>query len=342
MKKIVNYCICAFVLVAVSACGNAASEENAEAAEDMLPKVTVRTVSSREVPQTEVYTSTVEANVVNNIAPQNSLRIKSIKAEIGDFVSKGQILAEMDVASLEQLKLQMINDSTELQRVKSLYEVGGVSKSDLDAISMSFSVRKTAYRNLLENTVLCSPINGVVTARNYDKGDMYSMSQPIYTIQEITPVKMLVAVSEKDYTKVKKGDKVSITADAFPGKSFTGSIRRLYPVMDAATHTFMVEVVVPNGDRMLRPGMFTRVTVNFGSNCSVVAPDLAVIKQQGSGDKYVFVLNEDGSVSYRKVVLGVRMNNEYEVLEGLKDGDKVVVEGQIRIKDGVKVEYTEE
>jgi RND family efflux transporter MFP subunit len=157
-------------------------------------------------------------------------------------------------------------------------------------------------------------------------------------VQQISPVKLLVAVSEKDYTRVKKGGKVQITVDAFPGEQFEGNISRLYPTIDPATHTFLVEVKVPNKDTKLRPGMFARVVIRYGVNHSVVIPDKAVVKQQGAGDRYVYVLNDDQTVTFQKVVLGVREGSEYEVLSGLKEDDKVVVEGQIRLQDGVKVE----
>ena len=102
-----------------------------------------------------------------------------------------------------------------------------------------------------------------------------------------------------------------------------------------------MEVVIDNNYSTLRPGMFVRATVKFGSNNSVVIPDVAVVKQQGSGERFVYVLNEDGTVTYQKVVLGRRMGAEYEVLEGLCDGAKVVVGGQIRLKDGIKVTVNE-
>jgi len=308
-----------------------------------LPNVTIEQATRQMVLQSGVYTSTVQANVVNNIAPQSALRIKTINVEIGDFVNRGQVLARMDVSTLEQTKLQLANDSTELVRIKGLYEVGGVSKSDLDAIQLSYNVRKTTYQNLLENTVLRSPITGVVTARNYDKGDMYTMGQPLFTVQEITPVKLLVGISESDYTRVKKGDKVSITADALPGETFEGTIERLYPIIDAATHTFTIEVKVANKNRRLRPGMYAKVTVNFGSNNSVVIPDRALVRQQGSGDKFVYVYDpETRIVSFVKVTVGTRFDRSAEILEGLSDDAFVVTEGQLRIKDGVEVEATTE
>ncbi|HCZ22216.1 MAG TPA: efflux transporter periplasmic adaptor subunit, partial [Rikenellaceae bacterium] len=197
---------------------------------------------------------------------------------------------------------------------------------------------KSSYDNLLENTVLRSPISGVVTARNYDVGDMYAMSSPIYTVQQISPVKLLVAVSEADYTKVSKGDKVKVIADALPGEEFKGSVIRLYPIMDAASHTFNVEVQVANTSARLRPGMYARASLNMGDTNSIVIPDAAVVKQQGSGQKLVYVLNDDSTVDARVVTLGRFFDDKYEVVTGLSEGEKVVVKGQSLLKSGDKVE----
>ena len=328
--------VAAAVVLAVS-CGNSKGNKAEVAVVETDPTVAVTQVSVREVPQEETYTSTIQAYVKNNIAPQTAGRISRILVDVGDNVKKGQVVAEMDQTQLAQIELQLKNNETEYNRLKELYEVGGLSKSDLDAIEMAYNVSKTQYNNLKENATLVSPINGVITARNYDAGDMYAMSAPIYTVEQIVPVKLLVGISETDYTKVKKGDSVEITADALPGQTFNGKIRKIYPTVDPATRTFTVEVVIDNGNSVLRPGMFARAKVNFGMNNSVVIPDVAVVKQQGSGERFVYVLNEDNTVTYQKVVLGRRMGAEYEVLEGLSDGAKVVTGGMIRLKDGIKV-----
>ena len=337
MKTIFRTAIIASAAVLSVACVSKSTKNDTAQVAEVAPSVSVVEVSARPVPQTAVYTSTVQAYVKNNITPQTAGRITKINAEIGDFVTKGQVLAEIDKVQLQQAQLQLHNQEVELERLRSLYEAGAISKSDLDAIELSYNVTKTQVENLLENTVLCSPIDGVVTARNYDVGDMYAMSAPIFTVEQIKPVKLLVAVSESDYTKVKKGDSVEIVADALPELTFNGKIEKIYPTIDAATRTFAVEVVVPNNYNTLRPGMFTRVTVNFGTNRNVVIPDVAVVKQQGSGERFVYILNEDGTVSYQKVELGRRMGAEYEVLSGIEDGAQIVTGGQIRLKDGVKV-----
>ena len=205
-------------------------------------------------------------------------------------------------------------------------------------MELAFKVSKSSYDNLLENTVLRSPISGVVTARNYDVGDMYSMSSPIYTVQQISPVKLLVAVSETDYTKVSKGDKVTVLADALPGEVFKGSVVRLYPTMDAVSHTFNVEVQVANSSARLRPGMYAKASLNMGDTDSVVIPDAAVVKQQGSGQKLVYVLKADSTVEARIITLGRFSDGKYEVLSGLSEGEVVVVKGQSVLKSGDKVE----
>lgn len=331
----------AAAVMAVS-CGdnNSKTAEQPQAAEVRLPNVTIMAASYKDVPQSDVYTANVEAYAKNNIAPQSPSRIQKIYVEVGDFVRAGQIVAKMDEVSLNQSKLSMANDSLEYSRIKKLYEQGGVSKSDFDAMELKYNVTRSQYQNLLENTILRSPVSGVITARNYDQGDMYGGS-PIYVVEQITPVKLYVGISEMDYTRVKKNDTVTLTADALPGKTFTGRIARIYPTIDAATHTFTAEVNVANSDRLLRPGMYARVTVNFGSNHSIVVPDDCVVKQQGSGVRSVFVLQADNTVKEIVVTLGRHFGTEYEILSGVAEGDKVVVKGQASLKNGSKVNVQE-
>ena len=331
--------------LAFAACGNQGGQKPAGGpgfpAPDAVPSVEVTTAASRQVAEESTYSSTVEAYATNNIMPQAGARIRKINVEVGDYVVKGQVLAEMDRFQLDQLELQIQNDEIEYARLKGLFEEGGVSQSDFETAELAYKVRKTNYQNLLENTVLRSPINGYVTARNFDKGDMFSMSAPLFTVQQVVPVKLLVGISESEYTKVKKGDTVSLTVDALPGRSFTGKVTRLYPTMNAATHTFNAEVVVQNADRALRPGMFARVTVNFGSNHRIVLPDRCIVKQEGTGQKFVYLLGSDDTVSYIPVTVGRHIGSEYEVVDGVTEGELVVSKGQATLKDGIKVNVLE-
>ena len=323
----------------MTACGSkdSSTTTTGQEAPKAAPVVSIITAQAEDVDITNTFTSNIEPYATNNIVSQTAGRIVSINAEVGQKVHKGQLLAKMDDVNLVKTRLQYVNDSTELDRLTELYKIGALSQAEYDMAKLGLNVTKKTYENLAENTYLRSPINGVVTARNYDKGDMYSMTQPIFVVEQIQPVKMLVNVSESLFTQVHKGMEFDIAVDAYPDEVFKGKVNLLYPTVSATTHTFPVEVICQNADQRLRPGMFARVTANFGTNHNVVVPDVAVVKQQGSGEHFVYVLQSDNTVKYTLVELGRRLGNRYEIVNGIKEGDRIVTEGQVRLKDGVSV-----
>ena len=338
MKRVNTLLIAGAAFIMMS-CGQQTTNNQQVVMEN--PKVTVATVNAEYVSQLQVYPTTIEADIVNNIAPQSAARISKIYVEIGDKVEAGKTLALMDEVNLEKARLQLINDSIEFSRIEQLHKIGATSQSDYEAMTLKYDVSKKTYNNLLENTVLKSPISDIVTARNYDEGDMYAMSQPLFVIQKINPVKMLINISESKYSQIKKGMEVDITTDAYGDQVFKGVVDLIYPTINSMTHTFPVEIKFANKDLTLRPGMFARVTVNYGDNFRVVVPDRAVMKQVGSGEQYVYILNEDGTVTYSVVELGRRMGNRYEVISGIDDNATVVLTGQTKLKNGIAVEVVE-
>ena len=343
MKK--SFQMAALLVAAMLGSCSGGEEKKAEttAAETVIEKPTVKlaTVTSREVEQIGEFTATVEAEAKNSIAPTSPGRISRIFVEVGDYVRKGQKLVQMDAANLTQLKLQLDNQETEFKRVDELYKVGGASKAEWDAAKTNLDVRRSSYENLLENTQLVSPLDGVVTARNFDNGDLYTSTQtPVLVVQQITPVKLMVNVSEPNFPKVTKGMAVKVKLDVYEGEEFEGKVSLVYPTIDASTHTFPVEITLANANKRVRPGMFARVTMNFGSKNHVVVPDMAIVKRAGSGDRYVYVYN-NGKVSYNQVQLGRRMGTEYELISGVDNNAQVVVAGQTRLADGVEVEVIE-
>lgn len=338
--KGLNTLLIGAAVVMMTACGQK-TDETAQQVVAENPKVTVAKVNAEYVSQLTVYPTTIEGDVVNNIAPQTALRISKIYVEVGDHVKAGQKMALMDVISLEKARLQMINDSIEYGRIKELHEIGATSQSDFEAITLKYDVTQQTYQNLLDNTIMKSPINGIVTARNYDVGDMYAMAQPLFVVQDITPVRMTINVSESKFSQIKKGMEVDITTEAYGDEVFKGIVDLIHPTINPMTHTFPVEIIFSNSNEILRPGMFARVTVNYGDNFRVVIPDKAVMKQVGSGEQYVYVLNADGTVKYTVVELGRRMGDKYEVISGVDDGVTVVTTGQTKLRSGAKVEVIE-
>lgn len=324
------------LLTALMLSGCKTKTDNTQEAEQRI-KVQTAQAQLTEVDLLGTFTATVEAEVSNNISPQSAGRIKKVFVEVGDHVSRGQRLAEMDDVNLEQTRLQMENNKVEFDRVNGLYEVGGISKSSWDQKQLTYELSKASYANLLENTYLRSPISGVVMQRNYDKGDMWSMGQPIFVVEQIRPVKLMVNVSESLYTQVKKGMEVDVTLDVYPDEEFKGTIKLVYPSINPSTRTFPVEINIINKDERIRPGMFARVTFNYGTAERVMISDRAVQKQSGSSDRYVYVC-ENGEAAYRKVTLGRQIGDRYEIIEGVGDGEMVAITGQNRLNDGTKVE----
>lgn len=336
MKKNLTFiAVAAAMLIACSG-----SDKNAEqadvTAQEVKPNVKIATVNTEAVEQLEEYTTTVEAEVKNNIIPNSPLRIEKILVEVGDHVKKGQKLVQLDASSLDQLKLQYENQLVDFKRVEELYKVGGTSKAEYDNAKTQIEVSKRQLDNRLENTVLVSPINGVVSARNYDNGDMFG-SQPILVVEQIAPVKMKINISESRYAQTKKDLDVKLKFATYGEQEFNGRINIVYPTIDAGTHTFPVEITLANSDMKVRPGMYGKAIVNFGTTEHVVVPDAAVIKQAGSGDYYVYTY-EDGKVAHNKVQLGRRLDNRYELISGIEPGSQVVIAGQNALSNGMEVE----
>ncbi len=334
---IVNLSLLCALACATSACSKPADDKkgntdpNAE-----LPRVEVQTVSAKDVDQIKVYTSNVEADNTNNISPSTMNRIKQINVEVGDRVRRGQVLVTLDRANIDQLKVRLDNAEREYNRAVQLLEIGAGTQQSVDQLRTELDAARSQYNNLLENTVLTSPINGVVTARNYDPGDMTGAS-PILTVGQLSPiVKAMINVTENDLSLLKTGTPVTVTFDAWPADTFPARVSRIYPTVDVNTRTFQAEVDIPNAKEKILPGMFGRVEINLGTRNNVVVPDRAVVKQTGSGNRYVYVYS-NGHVSYNKVELGRRIGDSYEVLSGVADGDSVVISGQTRLADGVAV-----
>ena len=318
--------VCA-ALSFVACSGQKETSEQVE--EETVQLVKIAKVMEQAVPQVVSYTATVEPYKRNSISSSVPNR---------DKVYAGQKLVDLDQANLAQQKLQLDNLELEYNRVKELFAVGGASQQQVDQLRTQYETTKTAYGNLDENTVLVSPVNGVVTARNFDNGDMASGA--ILTVMQIQPVKVLVNVSESDFTKVKIGMSVDVNVEVYGDEVFKGKVSLIHPTIDPATRTFVTEINIPNTDSRIRPGMFARVNIDFGNVNRVVVPDQAVVKRSGSGDRFVYVY-KDGKVSFNQVQLGRHIDKTYELISGVENGAEVVIAGQSRLKDGASVKIAE-
>jgi RND family efflux transporter MFP subunit len=334
----INKIILFLFVIGLAACGGQSAPENTQKEDNnQAPKVKTQQVVARDVEQIYEFTATVEPIVKNNINPTTPGRIRQIFVEVGDKVVKGQRLAQMDAVNLVNSETQIENFKRIYNRVSELYAVGGASQQELDNARLQLTLAETNLKTLQENTLLLSPISGIVSARNYDNGDMYNGQQPILTVMQINPVLLKINVSETFFSKVKPGMKVDVTLDVYEKESFKGKVSLVYPTIDERTRTFGVEIKLDNPNSKVRPGMFARVNINFGAINRVVVPDQAIIKQAGSGARFVYLLEGD-KVSYKQIELGRRIDKEYELISGIESGAEVVVSGQGKLADGIAVE----
>ncbi|MDR1667745.1 MAG: efflux RND transporter periplasmic adaptor subunit [Bacteroidales bacterium] len=338
-RSVIAGCLTAVLL---SACGGNSEQqvrEEAVAAATAKTAVKVQKVTEQPVEQLIELTGNIQAFKSNDIATTVPGRIIDIFAEVGDRVQKGQKLVQMDRSNLLQATIQLQNAERELARVDTLFRLGSATQQQLDQLTTQVDVAREALRHLEENTTLLSPIDGVVTIRNFDPKNIYPGAPAILNVQQISPVKVLIGISETYFPRVKEGMAVKVRLDVYPDKLFEGKIAIVYPTINQTSRTFTAEVTIPNSDTMLRPGMFARVELNFGTMMHVVAPDMAVIKQVGTNNRYVFVV-ENGVAYQKKVEIGRRDGTNYELLSGVENGASVVVAGQSKLLDGTKVTVT--
>ncbi len=350
MKYAKYLSIAAAMLTLALHVGCSSDKSKADDAKEELPVVKVATAEERDVDQTVTLTATVEPENINNISAMTPNRIKQILVDEGMRVTKGQRLVVLDDVNTTSYQLQVDNARASLQNVQRDYDravellkIGGGTQQQVDQMHTqlvnarnALSAAERTLRNATENTVLTSPISGVVTARNYDPGDMTG-ALPILTIAQVQPVKTVVNIPESDLSRVSKGMPADVTFDTYGDEVFHGTVTMVMPTVDTQSRTFGAEITLPNADGRILPGMFGRVTLSLGHATHVVVPDRAVVKQTGSGNHYVYVLRGD-SVSYDRVELGRRLGDAYELLSGLDSGATVVVSGQTKLHDGARVQ----
>ncbi|MDE7081845.1 MAG: efflux RND transporter periplasmic adaptor subunit [Muribaculaceae bacterium] len=334
--------------LAAAACGGKESE-TAATEQDEAINVKTATVEERDVANIVTLTASVEADKINNISSNSPNRIKQILVDEGMAVSKGQTLVVLDDVNTTSYQLQVDNAKANLRNVETDYNravellnIGGGTRQQVDMMELQLvNARNTlasaerALRNVQENTVLTAPVSGVVTARNYDPGDM-TASLPILTIGTVNPVKAVVNVNESDFSKVHTGMPAILTLQAYPDEEFTGKVTLVAPTVDAASRTFGVEVTLPNPSGRILPGMFGRIQLDLGSARTAVVSDKAVEKQRGSGNYFVYVV-KDGKAIWTQVELGRRLGDSYQILSGIEPGEQVVVSQKSKLNSGAPV-----
>ena len=330
-----------YLLAALALIGCGSKESTATQEEERVEQVRTTVLQPREIEREISVSTNLQGYLTQNVAPSLTGKIEHIYREVGDRVSKGADLVRMDQTQYKTTKISLANLEIERNRVKQLLKTGSATQQQYDQIVTQFNSTKEQLDFLQTNTYVKAPFSGVISAKNYEDGELYS-GQPILVLTQIHTLKALIAIPESYYPVVKKGMTVEITSEIYPGETFPATIDIVYPTVDPASHTFQARLRIPNSGLKLRPGMYVKTKMSMGMARAMVVPYQAVLKLTGSNDRYVFL--DDGGVAKRVFVkLGQRFDENIEVIsDELQEGDRLVVVGQAKLVDGAKINVARE
>jgi len=340
MKKGIKISMLMLAVIALlNACTPKAEKKQEE--EIRVENVKTAVLETQEIARKIDFSTTLEPYNKVMVAPTMAGRIDKIHVEVGSKVQANQLLVEMDKTTYLQTKVSFDNLAVDFQRISTLYNSGNIAQQTYDQTKAQYESLKTNVQNLERNTFLRAPFSGVIAAKNYENEKLYA-GTPILLLVDMANLKAHINIPESYYPSIKEGMNVAITSDVFTDKEFKGIIEIVSPVIDATTHTFQVQIKISNAGGVLRPGMFARIGVDFDKINAKVVPYQAVLKLQGSNERYVYV-NNNGVAKRVKVQMGKRYDDKIEILsDELKEGDQLVVVGQARLVDGVKVNVVNE
>lgn len=332
--------------------------------------VEVGTVRRARIAQELTVVGNLIGETTVSVAPRAAGRLEEVYVRLGDRVGRGQRIAKIeDFELVEQIKQQQAAQEvsqatirqreadlalakTNLDRTKSLVERQISAKQVLDdnearyqsaqaqldlarAQALQSKARLDELNINLGNTIITSPVNGFIARRLVDPGASVGQNAPVVEVVDISRVRMIANVVEKDLKQLQTGDSTRVQVDAFPGETFTGRIARVSPVLDPQTRTAPIEVEIPNPSFRLKPGMYARVGITLRTlEDALVVPATAMVDL--GGRRGVFQPLSDSAV-FRAVQVGSEQGELVEILGGLTEGAEVITTGSGQLRDGDRI-----
>ncbi len=305
------------------------------------------------------------------VAPRTAGRLQDVFVRLGDRLTRGQRIAKIEdfeiveqvkqaeaaqevaAATIRQREADLQLALTNVERSRNLFQRQLLPKQTLDdnearyqaavaqidlakAQSTQSRARLDELRINLANTIIVSPVNGFVAKRSVDPGAFVSQNAPIVDVVDISSVRLVVNVVERDLSELKSGGGAKVEVDAFPGETFQGRIARVAPVLDPATRTAPIEIEIPNPDFRLKPGMYARVGITTAIKKDTLVVPVDAVADLG-GRRGVFQ-HLNGIAIFRAIEVGTEGNEMIEVLGGLTEGDQVITTGARALRDGDRVQ----
>jgi len=362
-----SYWITAIVLVSVTFWFAFFHKSGERSEQEKVVPVEIELVGTGSIEETIEVTGWIKANKIVDVTSKVPGRIESLEVtldggelvavEEGLSIKKGQQIAVIDHdtyqaqveaarADLQAREVELADTEREKKRMIRLFEGGSATEQSKDkavtAAELTAAMVNLAKANLriaeinLKESNISAPIDGIVTARHIDQGNLINARERIVTIADMKTVKVVVAVAEQYGGEISVGTPARIKVDAFGDRTFDAEVYSVYPALDEQTHTIQVEIRMDNDDLLLKPGMFARITLVIRSKEDVVVIPRDVVLGGRIDEPYVYVV-EDGTAHKHLVKIGIRQADRYEIIDGLKPEEKLVVNGMSYLIDGINV-----
>lgn len=275
---------------------------------------------------------TITANVTE--------RVKTLRFRDGDFVQRGAVLVELSVgeesADLASARARLRDAQLQLDRVESLAKDGYATRSRLDEQRAARDAARGSVEVIqarLADRVIRAPFSGLVGLRRVSPGVVITAGTPIIELSDVGTIKLDFTIPESFAGAVKVGQDLRATTSAYPDRTFTGKIDGIDPQVDAVTRSIQVRALIPNGERLIKPGMLMTAKIVKDVHTGLAVPEQAIAME---GDQhFVFRIDPQTSTAFRtRVQIGRREPGYVEVVAGIAEGTRVIADGLIKARDG--------
>jgi len=312
-----------------------------------VPVVTVEPVRLETLSETIEALGTALANESVTLAAKVTDTVSAVEFEDGDYVEAGAILVQLtnreEEAQLAEAQANLEDALTQLRRVEELAERGLAPRSDLDIARNRAAAEQARLDGIiarLSDRLIRAPFSGVLGFRQVSPGTLVQPNTPITTLDDISTIKLDFTVPETALGAIQPGSTVVARSASYPEREFKGVVRTIDSRVDPVTRAVVVRAHIPNEDRALRPGMLLTVSVTTQERTALVVPEGAVFQIQDRA--YVFRVDGERIARQRQIHIGSRRFGIVEVAAGLEEGDLVVSEGIVKLRDGSRVRFSDE
>ncbi|MEZ4698917.1 MAG: efflux RND transporter periplasmic adaptor subunit [Rhodothermales bacterium] len=335
----------AFVLTASSGCSGEAQSKAPEDEKEEETSIPVEAVTASMGPISAYYTGTasLEAEEEASVATKAGGVVTQLFVEEGQYVKAGQALAQLDG---ERLALELARSEVNLNKLKreherntGLYEKQLISVEEYERIRSDFEAQQAAY-NLakleLDYTTIRAPISGIIAQRHIKVGNTLRINDPAFHISDFDPLLAVMYAPERELGKLRVGQEARLSVDALAQNVFSGTIKRISPIVDPETGTFKVTIEVRDASKQLKPGMFGRIQIVYDTREStLLVPKEAVVEEDEVASVYIV---QNGEAFRKTVERGYNDSRHFEILSGIVEGDTVITAGQASLRDSSRVD----